>query len=172
MGCRFGMLDWGHFNSRASPLRPRLSTNPFQEKGSPRDCCTTSATNIWITTPGAVSRAAAVRSPRPRFRSVSVPASLLGPTFETQSDFFDHGIGDCEAQKSAAQIGGVASAPCARGFCHHKPHASNAANAACGSCFNLNIVCLDKPSALAMADRLGGLALSRASLMRSNIARS
>jgi hypothetical protein len=44
----------------------------------------------------------------------------------------------------------------------HKPHASNAANAACGSCFNLNTVCLDSPSASAMADRLGGLALSRA----------
>jgi hypothetical protein len=32
------------------------------------------------------------------------------------------------------------------------PHASNAANAASGSCFNLNTVCLDKPSALAMTD--------------------
>jgi hypothetical protein len=39
------------------------------------------------------------------------------------------------------------------------PHASNAANAASGSCFSLNTVCLDKPSALAMADRLGGLAV-------------
>jgi hypothetical protein len=55
---------------------------------------------------------------------------------------------------------------------HHSPQASNAANAACGSCFNLNTVCLDKPSALAMADGLGGVALSRASLMRSNVARS
>jgi hypothetical protein len=44
----------------------------------------------------------------------------------------------------------------------HKPHATNASNAACG--FNLNTVCLDRPSAFAMADRLGGLALSRASL--------
>jgi hypothetical protein len=52
------------------------------------------------------------------------------------------------------------------------PHASNAANAACGSCFNLNTVCFDKRSAFAMADRLGGLALSRPSLMRSNVARS
>ncbi len=52
------------------------------------------------------------------------------------------------------------------------PHATNAANAPWGSCFNLNTVCLDRPSALAMADRLGGLALSRAILMRSNVARS
>jgi hypothetical protein len=28
----------------------------------------------------------------------------------------------------------------------HRPHVSNAANAACRSCFNLNTVCLDKPS--------------------------
>ena len=39
-------------------------------------------------------------------------------------------------------------------------------------CFSLNTVCLDRPSAVAMADRLGGLALPRASLMRSNVARS
>src|SRR5258708_13682320 len=40
------------------------------------------------------------------------------------------------------------------------PHASNAPNAACGSCFSLKTACLDKPSALAMADKLGGLAVS------------
>jgi hypothetical protein len=51
----------------------------------------------------------------------------------------------------------------------HKPHASNAAS---GSCFGLKIVCLDNRSALAMTDGLGGLARSRASLMRSNVARS
>jgi hypothetical protein len=32
-----------------------------------------------------------------------------GPTFETRSDFFDHGIGDYEAQKDAAQNRGIAS---------------------------------------------------------------
>jgi hypothetical protein len=37
---------------------------------------------------------------------------------------------------------------------------------------NLNNACLDKPSAFAMDDGLGGLALSRTSLMRSNVARS
>jgi hypothetical protein len=47
-----------------------------------------------------------------------------------------------------------------------------ASNAACGSCFNLNTVCFDKRSAFAMSDRLGGRALSRASLMRSNVALS
>jgi len=33
-------------------------------------------------------------------------------------------------------------------------------------------VYLERPSALAMNDRLGGLALARASLMRSNVGRS
>jgi hypothetical protein len=35
-----------------------------------------------------------------------------------------------------------------------------------------NTACLDKPSAFAMTDRLGGLALSRANPIRSNVARS
>jgi hypothetical protein len=51
----------------------------------------------------------------------------------------------------------------------HSPHATNAP---CGSCFNLNTVCFDKRSAFAMADGFGGLGLSRASLMRSNVAQS
>jgi len=68
-----------------------------------------------------------------------------------------------EARRLAARLGTLAT---------YRPHASNAANAACGSCFNLNTVCFDKRSAFAMADRLGGLAPSRASLMRSNVARS
>jgi hypothetical protein len=72
-------------------------------------------------------------------------------------------MGEAEAQEDVAQD---------RGEARHIPHASNATNAACGSCFNLNTVCFDKPSTVAMADRLGGLALSRASLMRSNVALS
>jgi hypothetical protein len=60
--------------------------------------------------------------------------------------------------KWAFTAGQASDAHCVHAL--HKPHATNAANAACGSCFNLNTVCLDKPSALAMIDRLGGLALS------------
>jgi hypothetical protein len=54
-------------------------------------------------------------------------------------------------------------------FCRHSPHA---ANAPCGSCFNLNTACFDKRSAFAMADRLGGLVLSSGARIRENAARS
>jgi hypothetical protein len=52
------------------------------------------------------------------------------------------------------------------------PHASNAPNAACGSCFNLNTVCFDKPSALEMVKRLGASALLSAATTLVNVARS
>jgi hypothetical protein len=77
---------------------------------------------------------------------------------------------DTQRLKKTAQDRGVALRS-ARAFCCHNPHASNAANAACGSWFNLKTVCLDRPSALAMADRLGGWRCREQTLMRSNVAR-
>jgi hypothetical protein len=91
-------------------------------------------------------RAAALSSPRPRFARARVPPAF-SRLLQTEFSAVQIEMGEAEAQEDVAQD---------RGEARHKAQASNAANAACGSCFNLNTVRLDKPSALAMADRLGG----------------
>jgi hypothetical protein len=48
----------------------------------------------------------------------------------------------------------------------YRPHAPNAANAACGSDLMRWTVCFVRPSTRAMVERLGALALDRADRMR------